>query len=68
MHTPTTGTCDSCGDADDALVTVRRLYVTTPPPVDRDTEAEPVVTPGGQELWCGVCRIHYPHELPAAPG
>ncbi len=61
--------CDSCGDTDDTLMAVRRLYVTTLPPADDTIRAgdadgsEPLVTPGDTEVWCEVCRIHYPHEL-----
>jgi hypothetical protein len=75
MDTFTTDHCDSCGDADLTLVTVRRLYVTTPPPAASDSgsvggmqpEPEPVVTAGDTEVWCEVCRIHYPHELIVNP-
>jgi hypothetical protein len=78
MDTSTNPHCHSCGDASDGLVLVRRLYVMTPEPdaqshhADNSHAAGPesdlVVTPGGEELWCGVCRIHYPHERPADPG
>jgi hypothetical protein len=78
MDTPIPDHCQSCGDTSDGLMRVRRLYVMTPepdaPPDDagsiRDGEpgTDVVVTPGSEELWCEVCRIHYPHELPADPG
>lgn len=64
--------CDSCGDTGNTgntLMAVRRLYVTTLPLADDTVRAgdadgsEPLVTPGDTEVWCEVCRIHYPHEL-----
>ena len=55
---PGPGRCDSCGDATEDLVEVRRLYVT---PADWDRERE--VTPAAEtELWCFPCRTMYPHE------
>jgi thymidine kinase len=50
------GTCESCGRTED-VVLVRRLYVT---PEAWDTPEQIVVA--GEELWCFVCRTHYPHE------
>jgi hypothetical protein len=50
-------TCESCG-RDEEVVRVRRLYVT---PEAWDTPGK--VEQGGEEVWCFVCRTHYPHEL-----
>ena len=50
-------TCESCG-RDEEVVRVRRLYVT---PEAWDTPGK--VEHGGEEVWCFVCRTHYPHEL-----
>ncbi len=52
------GRCESCGRDEDDVVLVRRLYVT---PEAWDTPGKVVV--GDEELWCDVCRTHYPHEL-----
>lgn len=53
-----TGTCDSCGDTDDRLIAVNRLYVT---PAAWDTEERIEVVPD-LEHWCLVCCTHYPHQ------
>jgi hypothetical protein len=54
--------CQSCGDQDDQLTLVRRLWVT---PEEWDTQGS--VADGPLEWWCFVCRTHYPHqEQPAA--
>ena len=50
------GTCESCG-RDDEVVLVRRVYVT---PEAWDTQGR--VDVAGEELWCYVCRTHYPHQ------
>jgi hypothetical protein len=42
--------CDSCGDTDVAVAPVRRVYLNDGI-VDDDVE-----------MWCEVCRLHYPHE------
>lgn len=73
MDTSATEHCHSCGDTSDGLVGVRRLYVMTPEPafgaeLAVTPGAEPVVIPGDDEVWCEVCRIHYPHELLNEPG
>lgn len=54
----TFGICESCGGAEPDLVRVRRYYVT---PAAWDTDAR--VQPAGEEVWCFVCRTHYPHQL-----
>jgi hypothetical protein len=54
--------CASCGQVDDELVFVRRLYLT---PEAWDTPES--VTEGDDEWWCFVCRTHYPHEVLAQP-
>ena len=51
------GTCESCGRDDEPLVRVQRLYVT---PESWDTSGR--VDEGDEELWCFVCRTHYPHR------
>jgi hypothetical protein len=56
---PATGTCDSCGDDDVAVVALRRLYLVPA----TDTEPQRFDPAGGVERWCYVCRTHYPHEL-----
>jgi hypothetical protein len=43
------------------VVLVRRLYVT---PEAWDTPGK--VELGDEELWCFVCRTHYPHQDSAA--
>jgi len=67
-----TGTCESCGRDDEAIVLVTRLYVT---PEAWDTPGK--VETGDDEWWCFVCRTHYPHHIegqdtgwpaPAPPG
>ncbi len=55
-------TCDSCGDAEEELVEVHRLYVT---PESWDTEGR-VDEVAEVEHWCFVCRSHYPHRVIAA--
>lgn len=51
------GTCTSCGREDEALVAVRRTYIT---PAAWDSV-------GGErtfdevEQWCIPCATHYPH-------
>ena len=55
------GTCESCGREHEEVVLVRRLYVT---PEAWDTAGR--VDLGGEELWCFVCRTHYPHQDPEA--
>jgi hypothetical protein len=60
-----TGRCESCGRDDEELTQVRRLYLT---PESWDTPEK--VERGDLEVWCFVCRTHYPHETPgdaAAP-
>ena len=48
--------CENCGNPDDELLLVRRVY----PDFDHPLEAEQVeVTP---ELWCLSCTSQYPHE------
>lgn len=51
-------TCDSCGDTEDGLTAVRRVYVT---PEAWDTEGSATVVPD-VEHWCYACRSHYPHQ------
>ena len=53
------GRCESCGDEGGELVTVRRLYIT---PEAWDSPER--VARGELEVWCFVCRTHYPHEDP----
>jgi hypothetical protein len=53
-----TGTCESCGRDDEAIVLVTRLYVT---PESWDTAGR--VEVGDDEWWCFVCRTHYPHRV-----
>ena len=50
--------CTSCGD-EDHLTAVHRVYIT---PADWDTEERRRTSPE-IEHWCGVCLVHYPHEL-----
>ncbi|MEM9611507.1 MAG: hypothetical protein AAF962_06895 [Actinomycetota bacterium] len=54
--------CDSCGRDDEPTTEVRRIYIT---PAAWDTE-EKVTKAPDTELWCDVCRTHYPHEGPDA--
>ena len=51
----TSGTCTSCGVADELLTPVRRKYLTT----SDGTAAERVLDE--VELWCVPCRTSYPH-------
>lgn len=51
--------CQSCGGADEALVVVRRIYVT--PAAEGQPERHRVVDE--RERWCFPCRTHYPHEV-----
>jgi hypothetical protein len=61
---PVQGRCESCGSEDDDVVLVRRLYIT---PEAWDSPER--VQRGDEELWCFVCRTHYPHEAPGTvPG
>jgi hypothetical protein len=53
-----TGTCQSCGREDEAIVLVTRLYVT---PESWDTPGK--VEVAEDEWWCFACRTHYPHRI-----
>lgn len=53
------GRCESCGDVDVEVERVRRVYLT---PESWDTQQR--VEPAGLEMWCFVCRTHYPHAEP----
>ncbi len=55
---PSSGTCESCGRAEDDLEAVHRVYVT---PEAWDTPGKVDVMPE-TEHWCLVCRSHYPHQ------
>jgi hypothetical protein len=57
MTDTTPGRCESCGRDDEAVLVVRRLYIT---PEAWDTPEK--VVRGELEAWCFVCRTHYPHE------
>lgn len=54
-----TGTCENCGDTEDELVEVNRVYL----PVGG-------IQPGGPgpeimeevELWCYACCTQFPHQ------
>ena len=50
-----TADCDSCGSPNEEVAAVQRLYFGEPG-VSEDT-LDPDV-----EMWCVVCRTHYPHE------
>ncbi len=63
LGTVPVGRCESCGDVEVELTLVRRLYVT---PESWDTPYR--VEPGGREMWCFVCRTHYPHQELDAEG
>jgi hypothetical protein len=54
-----TDRCESCGRDDEVVVAVRRVYLTLAD-WDREEHVEIVAEP---ELWCAVCREHYPHQL-----
>jgi len=54
---------ESCGTADDELVSVRRIYVT---PEAWDTAGN--IEVADVEEWCFVCRTHYPHHELDADG
>jgi thymidine kinase len=56
---PVTTVCHSCGRDGEAVVPVRRVYLTLP---DWDRE-ERVEVLDEIEQWCSVCREHYPHQL-----
>lgn len=56
--------CDSCGETDDILTTVTRLYVTA----DELGVTQEVTRASSDEQWCTVCLVHYPHELPDDTG
>lgn len=60
MTQTTRGKCDSCGDTAEVTL-VRRVYVT---PEAWDTEGSATVA-DDTEQWCGVCLIHYPHQIVA---
>ena len=51
--------CESCGSVATDIVEVRRVYVTP-----ASWESEESVELGDIELWCFVCRTHYPHQVP----
>src|SRR5579885_3149192 len=51
-------TCESCGRGDEELAEVRRVYIT---PAAWDTE-ERIEVVTDTEMWCFVCRTHYPHQ------
>jgi hypothetical protein len=51
--------CDSCGETDDLMTEVFRLYIT---PASWDTEAS-TREAEFSEKWCGVCLAHYPHRV-----
>ena len=53
--------CDSCGDTDDVLTEVVRLYL-TPSELGEPGEPEAVRRATSTERWCTVCQLHYPHE------
>src|ERR1700681_784280 len=56
---PPPGTmCESCGRDDDALETVRRVYLEA----DDAGNLGPARPVPGVERWCGACRALYPHE------
>lgn len=50
--------CESCGRDDDALETVRRVYLEA----DDAGNLGPARPVPGVERWCGACRALYPHE------
>ncbi len=50
-----TADCDSCGSPNQEVAAVQRLYFGQPG-VSEDTLDADV------EMWCVVCRTHYPHE------
>ncbi len=52
-------TCESCGRVEEDVIEVIRLYVT---PETWETPEQ--VAEGAPELWCFVCRTHYPHRVP----
>ncbi len=54
--------CESCGRDDDALTTVRRVWVT---PEQWDTQGR--LDLGELESWCSVCMTHYPHQVDEPP-
>ncbi len=53
------GDCESCGDNEEDLTLVQRVYLT---PADWDRE-EKVEVAEGTEHWCAVCLLHYPHQV-----
>jgi hypothetical protein len=50
--------CENCGNPDDELVPVRRMYVT---PESWDTPGSATVEPD-VEMWCLSCMSQYPHQ------
>ena len=51
-------TCDSCGQDDELLTEVHRLYITP-----ESWEAPAAVTRVDEvERWCFACLTHYAHE------
>jgi hypothetical protein len=48
--------CDSCGDDDADLTSVRRVFL-SPAAWDKEEERRESET---VEQWCAVCMVHYP--------
>jgi hypothetical protein len=46
--------CESCGQFDDELTLVRRIYLLGPD--------EPTPADGPAELWCVSCTSQYPNQ------
>ncbi|MGH8998581.1 MAG: hypothetical protein ACRDY7_04245 [Acidimicrobiia bacterium] len=49
--------CESCGNPDDELVLVRRVYLEPSDPDTTPRQVEP-----STELWCLSCTSQYPHQ------
>lgn len=47
--------CENCGNPDDELLQVRRVYM------DPDQPGEVMETVETPELWCISCTTQYPH-------
>ena len=54
--------CDSCGDANEDLKTVQRIYVV----FDEDRQPTEHRLSDEFETWCAICRVTYPHQEIAA--
>jgi len=55
--------CESCGREEEVVSAVHRVYLTL---ADWDREERVEILPD-LELWCWVCREHYPHQLADDP-